>query len=766
VTGPPDPDQVGATRQAPASQAGSSGSVTQTNTSGVTVANTGVMGDLTVVVAAERFWTELFPVGSGVDVRGLPLSQLLAARHQVVAFDPRRDSDLATLAAWRDQAGPTQVRLLHGPGGQGKTRLAAEFAARSAEADWVAVRGRHVTDPKPPILPVTSITTPASIAFGPASTASGSAAAMAAGGPAGLLVIVDYAERWPLGDLQLLFTHPLLAQGLPTRVLLLARSAGWWWQSLRHTLTELDLQADDKPLGSLATGVDDRLAVFTAARNRFAQVLGVQDLEVLSPPGSLTDEVFGLVLALHMAALVAVDAHASGRVAPVAPAGLSRYLLDREAAHWARLHANQQLHTPPSVLARVVLIATLAGSLSHRDAVALLERVGLADGMAAAQTLLDDHRVCYPPVQPGGQLQPLYPDRLAEDFLAAQLPNPAAAGGAGRAGDPWAAGVLAPLLAPTSDGALPGYAGQVVAVLVETARRWPHVTSAYLDPVLNEQPGLAMAAGGRVLTVLAEIAPSALLERLEALLPDHRHVELDLAAAAITQRRANDVLPQTTDLAERAKLFDRLAWRLANAGLLPQALAAAEEAVGVYRRLVERNPAAYEPDLAGALNNLGICLSGLGRREEALAATEQAVGVYRRLVERNPAAYEPDLAGSLNNLGIRLSGLGRREEALAATQEAVEIRRRLVERNPAAYEPDLAHALWGFAWVRVGAEAQLDEALVAAQESVQRYQRLARAVPAAFTDDLLAVRGTLANVLDLLGRRGEAAEIRAQQVGS
>jgi hypothetical protein len=40
-------------------------------------------------------------------------------------------------------------------------------------------------------------------------------------------------------------------------------------------------------------------------------------------------------------------------------------------------------------------------------------------------------------------------------------------------------------------------------------------------------------------------------------------------------------------------------------------------------------------------------LSELGRRKEALAPAEEATGIYRRLAEANPGAYLPDLAMSL-----------------------------------------------------------------------------------------------------------------------
>ena len=90
----------------------------------------------------------------------------------------------------------------------------------------------------------------------------------------------------------------------------------------------------------------------------------------------------------------------------------------------------------------------------------------------------------------------------------------------------------------------------------------------------------------------------------------------------------------------------------------------AQEAVGLYRDLVEVSPAAYTPDLATSLSNLAIRLSGVGRSGEALEAAQEAVRLRRELVEFSPAAYTPDQAGSLNNLAYILSKEGQYEEAL------------------------------------------------------------------------------------------------------
>jgi hypothetical protein len=57
-----------------------------------------------------------------------------------------------------------------------------------------------------------------------------------------------------------------------------------------------------------------------------------------------------------------------------------------------------------------------------------------------------------------------------------------------------------------------------------------------------------------------------------------------------------------------------------------------------------------------------VVLRKSGRRAEGLAASQEAVQVWRRLAAANPAAYEPELAGSLNNLSNLLAAVGLRAE--------------------------------------------------------------------------------------------------------
>ena len=161
-------------------------------------------------------------------------------------------------------------------------------------------------------------------------------------------------------------------------------------------------------------------------------------------------------------------------------------------------------------------------------------------------------------------------------------------------------------------------------------------------------------------------------------------------------------------------------------GRRQDAVAPAEEAVQLYRDLARDNPA-FLPDLASALNNLGIRYSEVGRRQDAVAPAEEAVQLCRDLARDNPA-FLPDLARALNNLGIRYSEVGRGQDAVAPAEEAVQLRRDLARDNP-AFLPDLASALNNLG-IRYGEVGRGQDAVAPAEEAVQLYRDLARDNPA------------------------------------
>jgi len=191
------------------------------------------------------------------------------------------------------------------------------------------------------------------------------------------------------------------------------------------------------------------------------------------------------------------------------------------------------------------------------------------------------------------------------------------------------------------------------------------------------------------------------------------------------------LLDHVDDDEERARLLSNLSADLAAAGDAAGGLATIQEAVEIYRRLAEANPARFEPDLAVSLNNLSNLLSATGDRPGALAAIQEAVNIYRRLAETDPAGFEPYLAASLNNLSNRLRATDDRAGALAAVQGALEIHRRLAQANPTRFEPDLAGSLNNLS-NRLRDTGDKTGALAAVQESVEIRRRLAEANPARF----------------------------------
>ncbi|MEU8263211.1 tetratricopeptide repeat protein [Micromonospora sp. NPDC048999] len=721
---------------------------------GVIGADLHVFGDGTPLYLLEEH--RRHDVSDRAWLRELP-SRMLNARAGVVAFTGR-DRERDELHAWLAAGPRLAVRWLHAPGGQGKTRLADHIAAHAAACGWkVVVAVPHVGTP----------------------TALQDSQDLRLDGHRGVLLIVDYADRYPLSTLIWLLRNSLLHQpDQPARVLMLARGASAW-PALRATLEDPGVQAgtSEHYLNPLPDDAGDRWAMFTAARDSFAAIYQLPNPAVIAPPIGLDHPEFGLTLTVHVAALVAVDAHATGDQPPTHPEQLTRHLLDRERQHWTRLYEGRTRgldhHTPDSVMARTVFTAALTGALPHPEATTLLRRV---EHELPVERILTDHGRCYPPTDPNQitALEPLYPDRLAEDFIAHTLPGPH------HPAEPWAPTRLNELLQPpppsakrrwwsrrsATPTATTAYLARAVTFLTAAAARWPHLGPAHLYPLLRAQPQLAIIAGSATLTTLAAIPNIDLdvLEAVEALLPDSRHVDLDIGAAAITTTLTRHRLATTSDPAEHARLHADHAFRLDHAGRWEEALTAAEEAASLYRRLAAVNPAAYLPDLASSLNNLGIQLSEVGHREEALPLAEEAAAICRRLAEVNPAAHLPNLAGSLNNLGEWLSKVGRREEALAPAEEAVAIRRRLAEVNPAAYLPDLASSLNNLG-IRLSEVGRREEALAPVEEAVAIRRRLAEANPAANLPNLARSLNNLGVRLSEVGRWEEALPLAEETAG-
>lgn len=661
-------------------------------------------------------------------------SKLLATHRQVIEFTGR-EKLLDELREWRDDDTiPRAAWLLHAPGGQGKTRLADQFATDSAAAGWVACHARHRDE----------------------GTAPGAGWEPAAADR--VLIIIDYAERWPRLDLLTLLRFHLERRVGQTRLLLLARSTEWW-PAIDVELDKLAATRDPEFLSPLASDEATRERLLTAALRRYAEIFGINDFRAIPRPELPGD---GLVLSLHMSALAAADAYHRAERPPSSPAGVSAYLLNRERDYWAKLSADRAVET----LARTAFTAALTGAVTNHAGTALLDRVGLpaASGLTAQQ-LLDHHKRCYPPTDQGTVLEPLYPDLLAADFIALSLPGHAASGFT----DTWAADLVT--LSGPEGSPLPGTLfapgkdirpnmSRALIFLAAAGHRWPHVADA-LRTLLSAQPDLAIEGGGAALSAVVPHTDNPLAEEIFDRLPDSS-VDLDPAAAELAQHLVNLAGPETST-ADRAVRYLNLSQRLGNAGRLPEMLDSTQRAIALYGELAPEDRDAHLPDLAMSLNNHGLALAAVGRQAEALGYTGHALNVFGQMANAADNAgadsdiYLVGLAMSATNYAIGLTAAGRRAEATEYSEFAVNLYRELAREYPDAFLPQLARSMTHH--VRALAMADREsEALDHSQHAVDLLDELAKANPDGCLPYLANALNDHVLALTAAGRQSEALE--------
>jgi tetratricopeptide (TPR) repeat protein len=515
----------------------------------------------------------------------------------------------------------------------------------------------------------------------------------------GLMLIVDYAESrqddvvW-LAD-RMVQRAKTIAK--PARLVLLSRGSGVWWkelvlktQSLQY-LCGIGGDAYDEIEIPEAITVQDRRSLFDASVKAFLpyrSALAPNSGALGAPSDDLvrtlqTEEDYDRPLAVHIAALL----HVAGVDAAQGRPGMASLLdkiLGLEYEHWNKALNFDVRSNLPTAVKNGVAQVTLVG---HVDNVQAAEELIGNDPLYRNVKDIDVPRVVSALVQifPGADegLGGLEPDLIGEHHVLKVITDALV-----DACLDWA-------------GANREQRQHILTVLNRATRAEHGVQTSRAEAQLDQLVRTRAAALGGDLIKVALETPGRLLDLCPALELQLESLE-EPALAAI-----DDALPlrsltlmelslrvaeRRTDLARkmdaatnaaaadapldlRVKFLHRLATRvgtlgvrLSNLGRREQALAAAQEAVDITRRLAQMRPDAFLRDLAGSLNNLGAMLANLGRREQALAATQEAVDIRRRLAQTRPDAF---LATSLNNLGLMLSNLGRREQALAATQEAV-----------------------------------------------------------------------------------------------
>ncbi|MFD3819810.1 hypothetical protein ACFWRZ_32515, partial [Streptomyces rubiginosohelvolus] len=533
-------------------------------------------------------------------VRRAPVTPaaLLEAGRQTVPFHGREDL-LAKMQAWCGRGG-FGAWLLHGPGGQGKTRLAHHLGQKLTAAGWT-VLWPHSNAEASQLLEVRRAAKP-------------------------LLVVLDYAETRPAQLAALIDAAAEHPGTSPLKLLLLARTAGDWWQQARAASPQAEeclATARTRRLTPLEDDPDRRVGHYRDAALALARALPAvpslagRDWSAaaadLQPPRRLREGAYGNALTLHMTALADL-------LDTVGPDRTNRTddedgdaqdvedrLLGHESRYWKGSAAAHGLTPVLSITALETALAAahLAGAADRDKADLLWRRLpALADQPRDRRnTVTAWLSTLYPPTlaAPGGPpWGALQPDRLAERHTGRTLEaNPR-------------------LADQILDGAEDTQTEQFLTVYNRAAAH--PVFQGRLDSHLT---GLCIRhhrklAAHIITTATRTDHPTPLTAALDTLAADPE-IPLD------TLNTLYGHFPPTSH---------RLATTAAH---LSHTL------TGHYRMLAETNPDAYLPNLATSLNNLSVDLGGVGRRAEGLAAAEEAVAIRRMLAETNPDAYLPNL---------------------------------------------------------------------------------------------------------------------------
>ncbi|MEQ4714885.1 trypsin-like peptidase domain-containing protein [Nonomuraea sp. B19D2] len=692
---------------------------------------------------------------------------LLRADAEVVAFRGRREL-LEELTAWCEGGG-VSVRLLAGPGGQGKTRLSRRLLNNLYERGFV---GGHLLSRR---------VDPAAYAAFAQTTVP-------------LIVVVDYAESRHDQVVHLLEQVLHGGDGPAVRILLLARTAGEWWTQLRTGHPDLEaalsgtvvhtLQPLEPDEGGRRAAFGDALRDLAGHLERIPGFGGhawASAATAIDPPAWLRADARASILTIQMAALVELLQSGDHPVEVAGSDTVEDVLLNHERRYWQRTAAAAGLTFNPKSLERAIAAAALCGADDAAQAGATLEAVpGWADTdadrrEAAARWI---HGLYPAPAEEyWGALQP---DRIGEHLVATVTRD-----------TPDLLNVLLPaatveqrqraleVLARASAREQEHFRSifrsllgirhwhLVVTMLdITTHAERPEALRAALASFVEEEEGLAYGEL-LVLTMATPMSTSVLrdfgvraAERLVAV------ARQDARRATATGRlwpfrvpkrhreAVSDLATALAYLAERYLVVDRG----------EEAVAAAEESVALYRRLGPD----HIPGLANALRVFADACPP-GRQEAALAAAEEAVALQRRHVaDAEPGSFarehrHSELAHALVTLSTLYEEAGRAAESVAASEEATAIEHRLAEIDPDNHVPRLVSTLTTAASSRAEM-GRHDDAVERAERAVALLRDLAATSPDLHLDSLATELNNLSNAYGDSGRPEEALAVVQEAV--
>ncbi|MFF4122128.1 tetratricopeptide repeat protein [Microbispora rosea] len=702
-------------------------------------------------------------------------ASLLKAEARAVKFRGR-SGFLADFVAWCT-AGGVGIRLLTGPGGQGKSRFAGELIDRLSDQGWMSGWILADADLDSASKYIRRIET-------------------------STILVLDYAETRPEKVDKLI---RLIAErkhsNSALKLLLISRSAGDWWEQIVANRAGIGTipAIEVAQLPPLEETIEGRQAAYIDACRDLGRRLGVHVPNDLQIP-NLRDSRYGSPLMLQMEALAHLlePALASSGGSP------EEIIVAHEEPYWMAVARASGVNVHRRVLRRAVVAATLCSAINEDEAFYFLSRIpGFRDQsedikLKGAIWLHD----LYALDMDGFFWGPLQPDRLGEYLIARALRE-----------EP---DLLAYLVSSENKAA----AYRSITVL---ARAASHQTD--LGPLLTSlivsDPDLA--------TVAVDVAPRSenpypLLAAFDALLESVRDDPDNLVKIAafadsfpISSSLLNPLALKTAQLLVAiftvaagespeeyghylVRALDALSLRLSHSGMHKEALTAAERAVDVHERLAFSDPESYAVDYAASLYALGNRLaqngrlddalrvsqralemrgiaaqSGMvemaalanslgsvamllhqnGRTSEALDPIERAVDLYAMLYNKEGEKYSQRFAASLVNASTIYAFTDRYEDALRQGRRAVEIFRSLYADNPDTCTSEYAAALTNLS-AYLMRNGQTTEAATVTQEGVQIHRRLVESNPKAHSYPLATALNIASRVYSAVGRSQDA----------
>ncbi|NKE60811.1 hypothetical protein FXN61_30135 [Lentzea sp. PSKA42] len=539
--------------------------------------------------------------------RALSVAALLDPTHQVVPFHGR-ESELHALTCWRDGPVPQASLLLHAPAGAGKTRLLQHFGEQWDDE----AHGR--------------------------------------------LLLIDDADRLEWQDVFLRLQDTLRHGPGRTRVLLAARTTGWWWSSTRQRIADFDHEVADL---ELAPTLRDRAESFTLACQHFAKQLNVTAPD--EPPPNIAGET---VLDLHMAALTAVR----GDPCDVNRTQLVRRLLQHDNGQKTGRLAEDHLavttpDTPdPDLLARAALrwpqLRPKLDEIIAADPEIVLglarDSLRIAAEIGSFATL--DHIA----------RQVFRDERFATDSVPATLTKRLI----DRAQDTLERVEMYGMLSART--ALCGLREEAV----EASRQEVECYRELVEQDRENRPLLADSLGDLGFRLIAVHRTEEVLKVSEEAIRLWHEIAIDD--------------PETTP--QLASALEQISYRYQSLGMPEASMDAISRATLMYQELSKMHPALFRADFARVAAAVARRFHAEGENAHAADSMQLSIANWRILSQEDPR-YEPELARNLAAAGSMLVELRRAEAANETLKEAVEVFRRLAVVNPQTFQPELADAL-------------------------------------------------------------------------